>query len=63
VMKKTKRYLITFDERQEDRLVWIMHADYTVRLTTLHPVDISDSDIPTLDLTDYGATGPRIKES
>lgn len=48
-MKKTKRYLVVYDE-SGDPEVWIQHADFTVLLTTLHPVDIADSDIPIIDL-------------
>lgn len=51
MQKKAKRFIITFDA-DGDEVVWIQHADYTVRLSASHPVDIEGTDIPVIDLRD-----------
>lgn len=48
-MKKTKRYLVVHGPQKEPE-VWIQHADYSVRVTTLHPVDIEGSKVPIIDM-------------
>jgi hypothetical protein len=50
-MKKTKRYIFSFDQ-DGDEVVWIQHADYTVRLCALMPHDLRDTDVPIIDLRD-----------
>jgi hypothetical protein len=51
MMKRAKRYIIAFDA-DGDQVVWFQHADYTVRLSALSPIDIADSEIPAIDLRD-----------
>jgi hypothetical protein len=58
-MKKAKRYIFAFDADGEE-VVWVQHADYTVKLMALSPHDLADTEVPVIDLRDpdFGTERP-----